>query len=83
MTSPTVLKKKLSNKWVFEINTGTEDSPVWTRVNGLTSATLAVSPNEVEVSDFDSNGWQDNITTFRSWSIALAGWDGYTGPDNA
>ena len=83
MTTPTVLKKKLSRLWVFEVNTGTTESPVWTRVNGLTSATLTISPNEVDVSDFDSEGWQDNLTTFRSWALALAGWDGYTGADNA
>lgn len=83
MTSPTPLKKKLSRLWVFEVDTGPEGAPSWTRVNGLTSATLTISPTEVDVSDFDSEGWQDNLTTFRSWALALAGWDGYTGPDNA
>jgi hypothetical protein len=83
MTSPTPLKKKLSRLWVFEVNTGSEESPTWTRVNGLTSATLTITPNEVDVTDNDSEGWQDNLTTCRAWALALAGWDGYTGPDNA
>lgn len=77
------LKKRLSRLWVLEVNTGDDVTPAWTRVNGLTSATLSVEPNEVDVSDFDSEGWSDNLTTFRSWSLALAGFDGYTGADNA
>lgn len=77
------LKKRLSRLWVFEVDTGPEGAPSWTRVNGLTSATLAVDPTEVDVSDFDSEGWSDNLTTFRSFSLALQGFDGYTGPDNA
>lgn len=83
MTSPTPLKKKLSRLWVFEVDTGPEGAPSYTRVNGLTGATLTISPTEVDVSDFDSEGWSDNLTTFRAWALALTGWDGYTGPDNA
>ena len=79
----TVLKKRLSRKWAFEVDTGAEGAPTYTRVNGLTSATLSIDPNEVDVSDFDSDGWQDNLTTFRSFALALQGWDGYTGADNA
>ena len=82
-TSPTVLKKKLSRLWVLEVNTGTEDVPAYTRVNGLTSLTLTITPNEVDVTDNDSDGWTDMLVTCRAWSLAVAGWDGYTGPDNA
>lgn len=77
------LKKRLSRLWVFQVDTGTEGAPNYVRVNGLTSATLSIDPNEVDVSDFDSEGWSDNLTTFRSFALALQGFDGYTGPDNA
>jgi hypothetical protein len=84
VTSPTPLKKRLSRLWVFEVDTGSDpDTPTWTRVNGLTSATLSFNPNEVDVTDFDSDGWTDSLTTARSYALALAGWDGYTGADNA
>lgn len=84
MTSPTVLKKKLSRLWVFEVDTGPDGGPAsWTRVNGMTSATLTIDATEVDVSDFDSDGWEDSLTTFRKFSLSLQGFDGYTGDDGS
>jgi hypothetical protein len=77
------LKKLLSNVWAVEVNTGTEGSPTWTRVNGLNKAELTVDGNSVDVTDFDSAGWEDSLTTTRKWTINLEAFRGYTGPDNA
>ncbi|HEU5475714.1 MAG TPA: hypothetical protein VFV67_34165 [Actinophytocola sp.] len=81
---PTPIKKRLSRKWVLEVNTGPDlITPTWTQVKGLNKLELAIDPNEVDVSDFDSDGWDDKLTTFRSWNLGAEGFDGYTGPDNA
>jgi hypothetical protein len=82
-TTPTVLKKRLSRMWVFEVNTGSEETPSYTRVNGLNSAIMTLAVTEVDVSDNDSEGWMDNLAAARAWALALQGWDGYTGPNNA
>ncbi|MDQ0377964.1 phage tail tube protein [Amycolatopsis thermophila] len=81
-TQPAPLKKRAVRFQRLEINTGTEDTPVWTPVRGLTTVELQVSPEEVDVSDFDSEGWADSLTTFRSWNVNIEGWEGYTGPDD-
>jgi predicted secreted protein len=77
------LKKRLTRRWKLQVNTGTEESPVYTDVLGISSITLNIEANEVDVSDFDSEGWSDSLTTFRSWSIAVQGFDGYTGTSGA
>lgn len=81
MTEP--LKKLPVRFQRLEMNTGSEESPTWTRVRGLTTIELTIEPNEVDVSDFDSEGWSDSLTTFRSWALNVQGYEGYTGPDNA
>lgn len=84
MTSPTEpLKKRLSRLWRLEVDTGTDTSPSWTMVRGMTKMELTIDPNEVDVSDFDSAGWTDSLTTFRSFALSLEGFDGYTGPDDS
>lgn len=77
------LKKRLSNKWRIEVDTGPDGSPSYVLVKALTKLELSIDANEVDVSDFDSEGWDDKLTTFRSWALSIEGWDGYTGPDNA
>jgi len=77
------IKKKLSRLWRLQVNTATEESPTWTMVKGLSSLGLSIDATEVDVTDTDSDGWEDSLTTMRKAAIAASGWDGYTGPDNA
>lgn len=81
-TPPAPLKKRAVRFNRLEINTGTEELPEWTPVRGLTSIPLELSPEEVDVSDFDSEGWSDSLTTFRSWTLNVTGWEGFTGPED-
>lgn len=76
MTAP-LLKRAVRFK-TLEINTGDTTTPVWTTVRGLTTVQLTIEPNEVDVSDFDSEGWADSLTTFRNWTVNVEGWEGYT-----
>ncbi|WP_018682172.1 phage tail tube protein [Actinokineospora enzanensis] len=77
------LKKRLSRKWSVWVDTGLEGSPNYVRLNGLSNLKLTVDGNEVDVTDFDSDGFEDSLTTMRKWSLAASGFDGYTGPDGA
>ncbi|ACU35583.1 phage tail tube protein [Actinosynnema mirum] len=79
MTTP--LKKRAVNKWRLEVDTGSSGTPTWTVVKGLTKLEPTISPTEVDTSDFDSEGWSDSLTTFRSWTVAIEGFDGFTGTD--
>lgn len=83
LTTATPLTKRLSNNWVVEVNTGDDVTPVWTRVNGMNKVALTIDGNAVDVTDFDSAGWEGSLTTTRKWTLAVEGFDGYTGPDNA
>jgi hypothetical protein len=80
---PTPLKKRISRYNRLEVNTGSPETPNWVLVRGLNKIGLKIDANEVDVSDFDSEGWDDSLTTHRKWSVDVAGFDGYTGPDNA
>ncbi|MEA5367712.1 hypothetical protein VA596_49835 [Amycolatopsis sp., V23-08] len=75
--------KRLSRLWTCEVNTGTDVSPTWVKVKGLTKLGLTIDANEVDTTDFDSEGWEDNDTTFRKWALSIEGFDGFTGPVNA
>jgi hypothetical protein len=76
------IKKKLSRLWRLEINTGTDEAPSYTMVKGLNNLGLTINPTEVDTTDFDSEGWEDSLTTMRKSGITAAGFDGYTGPDD-
>jgi hypothetical protein len=75
--------KRLSRLWACEVNTGTDAAPTYVRVRGLTKLGLTIDANEVDTTDFDSEGWEDNDTTFRKWGLSIEGFDGFTGPVNA
>jgi hypothetical protein len=80
---PTPLKKRISRYNRLEVNTGTDEAPNWVLVRGLNKIALKIDANEVDVSDFDSEGWDDSMTTHRAWSLEVTGFDGYTGPDSS
>ncbi|GLW91770.1 phage tail tube protein [Actinokineospora globicatena] len=77
------LKKRLSRKWSLWVDTGPDGTPNFVRLNGLSNLKLTIDGTEVDVTDFDSDGFEDSLTTMRKWSLAAAGFDGYTGADNA
>lgn len=81
MTTP--VKKRAEIKRRLEVNTGTDETPVWTPVKGLNSITLNIDGEVVDVSDYDSGGWQDNLTTFHNWGITVEGFEGFTGTNAA
>ncbi|MDQ3579720.1 MAG: hypothetical protein M3443_19425 [Actinomycetota bacterium] len=65
------------------MNSGSDEEPNWIRLNGLNNLGAQFDATEVDTTDFDSEGWEDSLTTMRKAAITAAGFDGYTGADNA
>ncbi len=81
MTAP--IKKRIARFNRLRVNIGTEDVPNMVLVKGLNKIEMPLSETEVDVSDFDSGGWDGSLTTHRGWQLNVEGFDGYTGPNNA
>ena len=52
-----------------EINTGTEQSPVWTKVGGQKGASMSPSLSALDTTDKDSDGWEESIPGNRSFGV--------------
>lgn len=59
----------LNRKWYLDVNTGTEATPVWTGVFGITDFKAGVEGSLQDDSDFDSNGWKSQVNTANTWKI--------------
>lgn len=81
MTAP--IKKRIARFKRLQVNTGSGEAPNWVLVRGLNKIGLSIEPNEVDSSDFDSEGWDGSSTTHRKWSVSVEGFEGYTGDDDA
>lgn len=68
MTQPD--QSTLARKWIWEINTGTVPSPVWTTVKGLNSLTVTESePNLEDDNVYEDGGYTGVTKTGLSWKI--------------
>lgn len=66
MTQPQ--QSTLARKWVFEINTNTVASPVWTTVKGLNSLTVTeAEPNLEDDNVYEDAGYTGQTKTGLSW----------------
>lgn len=61
----------LNRKWYLDVNTGTEDSPVWTGVFGIAEFAAPKDPTMQDDSDYESEGWKSQAVTALAWSIDL------------
>lgn len=62
---------KIKGKDIYvEVNTGTEQSPVWTKVGGATDATIDMSAEGIDVTDKDSEGWAESLIGIKSGEIS-------------
>jgi len=53
-----------------EVNTGTPETPVWTKIGGATDATIDMSGEGIDVTDKDSNGWAESLIGIKSAEIS-------------
>ncbi|WP_434642762.1 phage major tail protein, TP901-1 family [Thermoanaerobacterium thermosaccharolyticum] len=59
--------------FIIQVNTGAEETPVWTTVAGQQNATLNREVDEADVTSKDSGGWYEGLPTIRNWSIDFDG----------
>lgn len=64
----------------LKVNTGTEASPVWTKVGGQKDATFDRGTATMDVTDKDSGGDEEHLPGVRNWSV---GFDAFLIEDNA
>lgn len=54
-----------------EVNTGTQQTPIWTKVGGQTDASIDLSGEGIDVTDKDSQGWAESLVGINSGEISL------------
>lgn len=52
-----------------EVNTGTYGSPTWTKVGGQRDASITFGLGDIDVTDKDSAGWEQNLPGNRTVEI--------------
>lgn len=67
------ITKVLARYFVIEINTGTIAVPTWTTIGGITSFGFDSTKNNVDTTDFDSDGEQEHQVASRSKSFTVDG----------
>ena len=55
----------------LKVNTGTEASPVWTKVGGQTGATFDRGKGTIDTTDKDSAGNEEHLPGIRNWSFSF------------
>lgn len=55
----------------LKVNTGTEVSPVWTKVGGQTGADFPRGLATMDTTDKDSGGHEEHLPGIRNWSISF------------
>jgi len=65
--------KVLARGWTFEINTGTEATPVWTPIGGINNFSISTTKNDADATSFDSGGWLEHLVASRGRQITLEG----------
>lgn len=63
----------LARDWKLEIDTGTDEAPVWIPVKGLKEIKLTVDPTEADSTDLDDGVWGSKTITGRDWNITCSG----------
>jgi len=59
--------------FLVKVNTGTEQTPVWTTVGGQRNATLNLESDAIDTTSKDSNGWHEELVGINNWSIEFDG----------
>src|SRR5579875_2561405 len=64
-----VLVTQLAGRYALDVNTGTYDSPTWTRVRGVTTIQRTMNYTNEDDSDTDSGQWDSTLDTSLGWTI--------------
>ena len=55
----------------LKINTGTVGAPVWTQVGGQKDATFDRAAAGIDVTDKDSQGWEESLVGKKNWAFSF------------
>lgn len=75
--------KVLARDHQFHLNTGTEDTPVWVEIKGITSFSFSPQLNRADTTSFDEDGVMSHIPASRGLQFTLSGRVVYSDYDNA
>lgn len=59
--------------FLLYVNTGTDETPVWTKVAGQKGGTLNREYDTIDITSKDNFGWSDEEYGVASWSIEADG----------
>jgi hypothetical protein len=62
--------KVLARGWTFEVKS---DQGIFIAIKGVNSFELSPAANKTETTDFDSNGWVENMVASRGLTLSLEG----------
>lgn len=58
-----------NRKWYCDINTGTDQAPIWAGLFGVTEFKDTLEASLQDDSDFDGGGWLSEVNTANRWKI--------------
>ncbi len=61
----------VGKNYFIYINTGTEDTPEWTKIGGQRGGSLSRKADTLDASNKDSGGWKSTLQGMKEWSIEL------------
>ena len=67
------ITKVLARDATFEVNAGTDVSPNWLEINGVTSLTFNPAKNDADTTDFNSEGVLEHLPASRGLGFTLSG----------
>jgi len=59
--------------FIIEVNTGSGETPIYTKIGGQQGATLNRSKELIETTSKDSNGWREQVGGVKEWGIDADG----------
>jgi TP901-1 family phage major tail protein len=59
--------------FIIEVNTGTDASPIWTKVAGQRGGKLTRGTDDLDLTSKDGSGWEDSDYGNLSWGIESDG----------
>ena len=68
------VSKNSMREFKIDINTGTVASPVWTRIKAVSNLDFNSAAGTQDVSDFDGDGFNEQMVTGVGHSCTVEGW---------
>lgn len=59
--------------FLIKANTGTAETPDYTKVLGQRGGTLSVGTDTTDTTNKDGGNWSENRPTYNNWSVSLDG----------